>query len=144
MASELLIPSPTHETFPRGSALLMDGYRPRYNKSLDSLDTVDTPPANATTGFYQAGGGVSRKSEDNILGLTSPGLVTQFLNGDDAESGQSGGAPDKNEKNKFECSPTAQGPSRLLCDRVDPEDSIRDMVSENDFYRYILYYNDDN
>jgi len=132
MASELLIPSPTHETFPRGSALLMDGYRPRYNKSLDSLDTVDTPPPAAAGSFYQGGGTVSRKSEDNILGLTSPGLVTQLLNGD---AGQTDNTRDNNAKNKFECSPTAQGPSRLLCDRVDPEDSIRDMVSENDFYR---------
>ncbi|XP_046388246.1 uncharacterized protein LOC124157508 [Ischnura elegans] len=26
-----------------------------------------------------------------------------------------------------------------LCDRVDPEDSIKDMVIENDFYRYVLF-----
>ncbi|XP_050300889.1 uncharacterized protein LOC126739305 [Anthonomus grandis grandis] len=26
-----------------------------------------------------------------------------------------------------------------VCDRVDPEDSIRDIVSENDFYRFVLF-----
>ncbi|XP_059474812.1 uncharacterized protein LOC132196286 isoform X3 [Neocloeon triangulifer] len=140
MASELLMPSPTHESFPRGSALLMaDGYRPRYNKSLDSLDTTVDAPA-ATTNqpaakFYQAGAAAARKSEDNILGLTSPALVTQYLNvGADKQA---------NTPHKFEQCVAQQnhhqGPSRLLCDRVDPEDSIRDMVSENDFYRFVLF-----
>ncbi|XP_065342983.1 uncharacterized protein LOC135941405 isoform X2 [Cloeon dipterum] len=143
MASELLMPSPTHETFPRGSALLMDGYRPRYNKSLDSLDTVEPTPA-APAKFYQTGPVAARKSEDNILGLTSPGLVTQYLSVEPVKQRarvleQAESAPAV----RLECAPAAQqhhqGPSRLLCDRVDPEDSIRDMVSENDFYRFVLF-----
>ncbi|XP_043521245.1 uncharacterized protein LOC122534551 [Frieseomelitta varia] len=31
------------------------------------------------------------------------------------------------------------GPPGFLADRIDPEDSIRDIVTENDLYRFVLF-----
>ncbi|KAF4527103.1 hypothetical protein B566_EDAN013737 [Ephemera danica] len=156
MASDLLIPSVTRESFSRGN-LIMDhgGYRPRYNKSLDSLDTADCPQhqSNEPTshgGFYQQSS--SRGSEGDILGLgshssglTAPSLVSRYLHDDDGHQAEAEDQlPDlqtapRRRLLEYPPSPTTPGPSRLLCDRVDPEDSIRDMVSENDFYRFVLF-----
>ncbi|XP_039287260.1 uncharacterized protein LOC111057612 [Nilaparvata lugens] len=35
--------------------------------------------------------------------------------------------------------PASRPVSQALCDRLDPEDSIRDIISENDFYRFVLF-----
>lgn len=131
------------------------GYRPRYNKSLDSLDTADCPvnqqssEAASHGGFYQSS---SRGSEGDILGLgshssglTAPSLVSRYLHDDDGHQAEADDhLPDlqtapRRRLLEYPPSPTTPGPSRLLCDRVDPEDSIRDMVSENDFYRFVLF-----
>jgi hypothetical protein len=113
------------DAFPRGFVT------PRYNKSLDSLDSaLDSQIEHETRHqviHHQASG-----SEGDILSLhqlAAPRLVTQLLNEHfTSESSQPSLAPN---------TPPVAGPSRLLCDRVDPEDSIRDMVTENDFYRYV-------
>ncbi|XP_003425083.2 uncharacterized protein LOC100680036 isoform X2 [Nasonia vitripennis] len=83
------------------------------------------------------------RSEDLLGPATNrspspPPVITAAASEDDlvAASALSGSSP------RASCSllgPRAPGSPGMIADRLDPEDSIRDIVTENDLYRFVLF-----
>lgn len=110
------------DTFPR---TFLDGYRSQRSRASEQLYT-ELKSSKSDELVLQSPTGIEMPSEmhhghsDNILdsGISPCGSPTQadFLD-----------APEIM---------TLPPRRRVAYDRIDPEDSIRDMVTENDFYRY--------
>lgn len=114
------------DTFPR---TFLDGYRSHRSRTSERDSIYNELKASKSDELVlQSPTGIEVPSEmhhghsDNILdaGLSPCGSPTQ---GDFLDKPEVMTLPPRR---------------RIAYDRIDPEDSIRDMVTENDFYRYRL------
>ncbi|XP_072390832.1 uncharacterized protein [Diabrotica undecimpunctata] len=117
--TDLLVPR--GDTFPRS---FLDTYRATKSEQLYNELT-------------------SSKSDELVLQNSMSIPVSQDIHHGHSENlldVGSGSAQNKDYYDKHEVVPLPKPHKRIpVYDRVDPEDSIRDIVTENDFYRFVLF-----
>ncbi|KAJ9584580.1 hypothetical protein L9F63_021078, partial [Diploptera punctata] len=157
--TDLLIQSVTSrgETFPRS---LLDGCRSsvvaRYSRSgSDSLGSelkhsksddlvLQSSPISPDIQHTRCDSTIPKTTcvvyEDDIVSTHVLPKAKYFSDGetDDLVS-HNGEKPTRKVSGDFSDVPRISNRHVGLYDRVDPEDSIRDMITENDFYRFVLF-----
>ncbi|XP_031346252.1 uncharacterized protein LOC116173106 [Photinus pyralis] len=113
------------DTFPRS---FLDTYR-TSNKSARADELYDLK---------------SSKSDELVLQTTDVPMVGEICHGHSENLLDSAGCMSPTEGNFLDKPDVMTLPHRHrrrvpVYDKVDPEDSIRDIVSENDFYRFVLF-----
>ncbi|XP_049811935.1 uncharacterized protein LOC126259306 [Schistocerca nitens] len=160
--TELLIPAPV--TPPRGDTFtrrLLEGYRPsvvpRYNRSEDNFSTelkhsksddlvLQSPPLIQAEIKQRCDSPIPKTAsvvyEDDLVSTHVLPKAKYFSDSEADVDFRPSPADRAARKASVELASDLQRcVSRHvgLYDRVDPEDSIRDMITENDFYRFVLF-----
>uniref|UniRef100_A0ABD2X1R6 Uncharacterized protein n=1 Tax=Trichogramma kaykai TaxID=54128 RepID=A0ABD2X1R6_9HYME len=125
---------------PGGAGQLFRNSEMRHSRSEDLLQQAAAAPRSPSPSNAKAGAGGGGGAAG-----PAPLLVNQAVSEDDLHAASSLDPPLRGPSAAVAAGlvlraagPAGSSPG-LLADRVDPEDSIRDIVTENDLYRFVLF-----
>lgn len=137
--TECIAPSSSRGDYSRGNLVSLESCRPRFRAAEQSLLHTELKHSKSDDLILQGGPGPDTPDEDlpRALSPDLPYEVVMPSSSRPKSSYFSDSEPDVSILGN-RCSKVHTKHHVGLYDSVDPEDSIRDMVSENDFYRWVV------
>lgn len=138
--TECLAPSTSSrgDSFSRNTMVGLESCRPRYRAAEQSVLHSELKHSKSDDLVLQSGPG-PETPEEPLTRALSPDLPYEVMPSSSRPKSSyfSDSEPDVSNLGA-RCSKIHTSNHVGLYDSVDPEDSIRDMISENDFYRYVV------